>query len=86
MKKEDDAPCDDDRGIPDQQRPLGLVRRGVGADGVSGLRHDAVPVAAPSTVSGSGTVTSVPCFHTRIFEGRSWGGRIGDKFLLTGHR
>ena len=31
-----------------KQRTLGLVRRGAGVDGLSDLRHDAIPVAAPS--------------------------------------
>ena len=35
----------------DQQRALGVVCRGVGADGVSDLRHDALPVAAPRAVN-----------------------------------
>ena len=36
----------------DQQRPLGVVRRGAAADGLPDLRHDAVPAAAPGAVSG----------------------------------
>ena len=33
-----------------EQRAVGVVRRGVGADGLSDLRHDALPVAAPISV------------------------------------
>jgi len=34
-----------------EQRSLGVVRRGVSADGLSGLRHDTLPVAAPSPMN-----------------------------------
>ena len=42
--------ADDDRVAGYQQRTLGMVRRGVGADGLSDLRHDALPLAAPISV------------------------------------
>ena len=42
--------ADHDRVAGDQQRALGVVRRSAGADGVSDLRHDALPVAAPIPV------------------------------------
>jgi len=37
-------------------------------------------------VSGRRTVTGVSRFQTRIFEERSWNGRIGDTLLFRGHR
>ena len=40
-----------DRVAGDQQRAVGVVRRGAGADGLPDLRHDALPVAAPSAVN-----------------------------------
>ena len=43
----DDADRDADRDARDQQRALGVVRRGAAADGVPDLRHDALPAAAP---------------------------------------
>ena len=47
-RRGDDADRDDDGGAGDQQRPLGLVRRRAGADGLPDLRHDALPAAALS--------------------------------------
>lgn len=41
--------------LRDQQRPLDLVRRGVGADGVSDFWHDALLVAATRTLNGRST-------------------------------
>ncbi len=55
----DDAHRDDDRDAGDQQRALGLVRRRAGADGVSHLRHDALPAAAPGSLTMPGPLTSV---------------------------
>ena len=49
-RRGDDADLDDDRVVGYQQRSLGMVRRGVGADGLSDLRHDALPLAAAISV------------------------------------
>ena len=46
----DDSDRHPHRGTRHEQRALGVVRRGVGVDGLSDLRHDALPVAAPSAV------------------------------------
>ena len=49
-RRGDDAHCHHDRVAGNQQRALGVVHRGVGADGLSDLRHDALPLAAPISV------------------------------------
>ena len=46
----DDAHRHPHRVARHEQRALGVVRRRAGADGLSDLRHDALPVAAPSAV------------------------------------
>ena len=43
-----------------EQRSLGVVRRGVSADGLSGLRHDTLPVAAPSPMKEASINKSPP--------------------------
>jgi hypothetical protein len=65
-----DAACDDDRDIRDQQWARGVVRRGISTDGVSDLRHDAVPVAASSTVRGCTSSHGLaPVMRTRYLTG-----------------
>ena len=53
----DDAHRHPHRVARDEQRALGVVRRGVGADGLPDLRHDALPVAAPSDIKALFTET-----------------------------
>ena len=48
----DDSHCHRHGVIRYEQWAIGVVRRSVGADGLSGFRHDAVPVAAPDAVKG----------------------------------
>ena len=56
----DDAHRHADRGARDEQRALGVVRRRAGADGLPDLRHDAVPVAAPSAMNNRPMLVSTP--------------------------
>ena len=53
----DDAHRHDDRLAGDQQRALGVVRGCPAADGLCDLRHDAVPVAAPSGMTMTRSLT-----------------------------
>ena len=61
----DDALRHPHRLARDQQRALGVVHRGPGADGVCDLCHDALSVAAPSAVN-SGNNPLTPKIITRM--------------------
>ena len=63
-RRGDDAHRHHDRLARDQQRALGVVRRGAGADGVSDLRHDALPVA--TQVHEARTRPSTACPRTLL--------------------
>ena len=54
----DGARCHAHRDARDERRPIGLVRRRAGVDGVHDFRHDALPIAAPNSVNGTLTTTT----------------------------
>ena len=89
----DDADRHADRDAGDQQRALGLVRRRAGADGLPGLRDDALPAAAPGAVTQAISATDTRSLD-RLRHGHTGTGAVargccrvgGGRSVLTGSR